>query len=457
MFPMSAFEPRDTQHAVVSTGASAKWSTLDRAQLEEKEERSHGFPRSQTPDPSPLPWELQGIGASGKGLIDPSATLGIHPPQNARSAQHLTDRAPAHGIIYDEPLPAVRISTQPDMISIRAPSPGIACKKTEAPSGDTNGNIGESAVRNIDGAGKDASDHGWNVSGQRGNRETPRLYEGPVVTRGAVEPSSVFPLQEVSLPQSPQHAEFRGKLADSLETAQTKLAELRRRLFDGGNSFDSQAQPRTVEFTNQDKQGLQDELSKMKKWEREIGVTGRPVGKETKRGSSNKLLRRKGPRRSRNRRREHSATRERSRAVSQDDSDSSSLYSLESWPDSDSDSVTYFDRSAYYPKVALPIRPNSTGPGLQAKESSRDLGIDANRMSAPELRRILFQHGVMFNRSADKPVLLGLFNDFVVPQLQGAQAQTQRSMRGTEDVPIQDQTFTPAWGKWESYASCSGR
>jgi hypothetical protein len=67
-----------------------------------------------------------------------------------------------------------------------------------------------------------------------------------------------------------------------------------------------------------------------------------------------------------------------------------------------------------------------------------DDGVDANKITVPELRSILLRHGVTYPSSAKKPVLVGLFNDVVLPQkskAQRAQAHTKRSTRGIVDVP----------------------
>ncbi|KAL6707630.1 inner nuclear membrane protein enriched at telomere/subtelomere region [Coniothyrium glycines] len=65
-------------------------------------------------------------------------------------------------------------------------------------------------------------------------------------------------------------------------------------------------------------------------------------------------------------------------------------------------------------------------------------GVDANKITVPELRSILLTHGVQYPSSAKKPVLVGLFNDVVLPQkaqAQRMQARTKRSTRGIVDVP----------------------
>ncbi|EUC51231.1 hypothetical protein COCMIDRAFT_31376 [Bipolaris oryzae ATCC 44560] len=65
-------------------------------------------------------------------------------------------------------------------------------------------------------------------------------------------------------------------------------------------------------------------------------------------------------------------------------------------------------------------------------------GVDANKITVPELRSILLRHGVTYPSSAKKPILVGLFNDIVLPQksqVQRAYARTKRSTRGIVDVP----------------------
>lgn len=65
-------------------------------------------------------------------------------------------------------------------------------------------------------------------------------------------------------------------------------------------------------------------------------------------------------------------------------------------------------------------------------------GVDANKITVPELRSILLRHGVTYPSSAKKPILVGLFNDVVLPQksqVQRAYARTKRSTRGIVDVP----------------------
>lgn len=65
-------------------------------------------------------------------------------------------------------------------------------------------------------------------------------------------------------------------------------------------------------------------------------------------------------------------------------------------------------------------------------------GVDANKITVPELRSILLKHGVTYPSSAKKPVLVALFNSAVLPQaaqVQRAHAHTKRSTRGIVDVP----------------------
>lgn len=65
-------------------------------------------------------------------------------------------------------------------------------------------------------------------------------------------------------------------------------------------------------------------------------------------------------------------------------------------------------------------------------------GVDANKITVPELRSILLKHGVSYPSSAKKTVLVGLFNEVVAPQatkVQRAHAHTKRSTRGIVDVP----------------------
>lgn len=67
-----------------------------------------------------------------------------------------------------------------------------------------------------------------------------------------------------------------------------------------------------------------------------------------------------------------------------------------------------------------------------------DADVDPNKITVPELRSILLKHGVTYPSSAKKPVLVGLFNDAVLPQaakVQKAHAHTKRSTRGIVDVP----------------------
>lgn len=68
-----------------------------------------------------------------------------------------------------------------------------------------------------------------------------------------------------------------------------------------------------------------------------------------------------------------------------------------------------------------------------------DDGVDANKITVPELRSILLTHGVQYPSSAKKPALVELFNDVVLPQkakVQRTQARTKRSTRGIIDVPF---------------------
>ncbi|KAI8938851.1 hypothetical protein NX059_004712 [Plenodomus lindquistii] len=65
-------------------------------------------------------------------------------------------------------------------------------------------------------------------------------------------------------------------------------------------------------------------------------------------------------------------------------------------------------------------------------------GVDANKITVPELRSILLKHGVTYPSSAKKAALVALFTDYVKPQaaqVRRAQAQTKRSARGIVDVP----------------------
>ncbi|KAH9861501.1 hypothetical protein J1614_011248 [Plenodomus biglobosus] len=67
-----------------------------------------------------------------------------------------------------------------------------------------------------------------------------------------------------------------------------------------------------------------------------------------------------------------------------------------------------------------------------------DEGVDANKITVPELRSILLKHGVTYPSSAKKPALVSLFIDHVKPQaaqVRRAQAHTKRSTRGIVDVP----------------------
>jgi hypothetical protein len=72
-------------------------------------------------------------------------------------------------------------------------------------------------------------------------------------------------------------------------------------------------------------------------------------------------------------------------------------------------------------------------------------GVDASKITVPELRSILLKHGVTYPSSAKKPILVGLFNDQVLPQaamLQRTQARTKRSTRGIVDMPSSASTTT---------------
>ncbi|KAF2743882.1 hypothetical protein M011DRAFT_409687 [Sporormia fimetaria CBS 119925] len=74
-----------------------------------------------------------------------------------------------------------------------------------------------------------------------------------------------------------------------------------------------------------------------------------------------------------------------------------------------------------------------------------DRGVDPTKITVPELRSILLKHGVNYPSSAKKPVLLGLFEEHVLPQaekLHQAQARTKRSTRGIEDVPCSTASTT---------------
>ncbi|KAH4313029.1 hypothetical protein HBH64_012650 [Parastagonospora nodorum] len=65
-------------------------------------------------------------------------------------------------------------------------------------------------------------------------------------------------------------------------------------------------------------------------------------------------------------------------------------------------------------------------------------GVDASKITVPELRSILLKHGVNYPSSAKKPDLVRLFNDAVAPQaaqVKRQQARTKRSTRGIVDVP----------------------
>ncbi|KAL5121006.1 inner nuclear membrane protein enriched at telomere/subtelomere region [Pleosporales sp. CAS-2024a] len=65
-------------------------------------------------------------------------------------------------------------------------------------------------------------------------------------------------------------------------------------------------------------------------------------------------------------------------------------------------------------------------------------GVDATKITVPELRSILLKHGVHYPSSAKKPDLVKLFNDAVAPQaaeVRRTYARTKRSTRGIQDVP----------------------
>lgn len=72
-------------------------------------------------------------------------------------------------------------------------------------------------------------------------------------------------------------------------------------------------------------------------------------------------------------------------------------------------------------------------------------GVDANKITVPELRSILLKHGVSYPSSAKKPVLVSLFNQAVAPQaamVQKAHAHTKRSTKGIIDVPSSSASTT---------------
>lgn len=65
-------------------------------------------------------------------------------------------------------------------------------------------------------------------------------------------------------------------------------------------------------------------------------------------------------------------------------------------------------------------------------------GVDASKITVPELRSILLKHGVGYPSSAKKPQLVALFNESVAPQaaqVQRTHARTKRTTRGIVDVP----------------------
>jgi hypothetical protein len=65
-------------------------------------------------------------------------------------------------------------------------------------------------------------------------------------------------------------------------------------------------------------------------------------------------------------------------------------------------------------------------------------GVDANKITVPQLRRILLTHDVQYSSSAKKPELVGLFNSTVAPQAEKFLrdfGRTKRSTRGIQDVP----------------------
>ncbi|KAH6643634.1 sister chromatid separation protein-like protein [Boeremia exigua] len=65
-------------------------------------------------------------------------------------------------------------------------------------------------------------------------------------------------------------------------------------------------------------------------------------------------------------------------------------------------------------------------------------GVDANKITVPELRSILLKHGVGYPSSAKKPQLVALFNESVAPQaaqVQRSYARTKRTTRGIVDMP----------------------
>jgi hypothetical protein len=65
-------------------------------------------------------------------------------------------------------------------------------------------------------------------------------------------------------------------------------------------------------------------------------------------------------------------------------------------------------------------------------------GVDANKITVPQLRRILLTHDVQYSSSAKKPDLVALFNSAVAPHAEKFlrdYGRTKRSARGIQDVP----------------------
>jgi hypothetical protein len=74
-----------------------------------------------------------------------------------------------------------------------------------------------------------------------------------------------------------------------------------------------------------------------------------------------------------------------------------------------------------------------------------DPSVEGAKITVPELRSILLKHGVTYPASAKKAVLVGLFNDQVLPQaakLQRAYARTRPSTRGIVDMPSSSNSTT---------------
>lgn len=74
-----------------------------------------------------------------------------------------------------------------------------------------------------------------------------------------------------------------------------------------------------------------------------------------------------------------------------------------------------------------------------------DPDVEATKITVPELRSILLKHGVSYPSSAKKAVLVGLFQDQVLPQaaqLQRQYARTKRSTRGITDMPSSTDSTT---------------